>query len=33
MVIFINALVNKVQVPHADRKPGMWETLGQWLWP
>lgn len=33
MVIFINALVNKVQVPHAERKPGLWESLWGWLWP
>jgi len=33
LVIFINALINKVQVPHADRKPGFWERLGAWLWP
>jgi protein SCO1 len=33
MVIFINALINKVQLPHADRKPGLWETLWGWLWP
>jgi len=33
MVIFINALINRVQVPHADRKPGFWKRLGQWLWP
>lgn len=32
MVILINALINKVQVPHADRKPGLWDRLGQWLW-
>lgn len=32
-VIFINALINKVQVPHADRKPGFWESLGQRWWP
>lgn len=33
LVIFINALINKVQVPHADRKPGFWERLGAWIWP
>ncbi|MFZ5673166.1 MAG: SCO family protein [Pseudomonadota bacterium] len=33
MVIFINALINKVQVPHADRKSGFWRRLGQWWWP
>jgi len=33
MVIFINALINKVQVPHADRRPGFWESLGQRWWP
>lgn len=33
MVIFINALVNKVQLPHADREPGLWAKLWGWLWP
>lgn len=33
MVIFINALINKVQLPHADREAGLWETLWSWLWP
>ena len=33
MVIFINALINRVQVPHADRKLGFWQSLGQWWWP
>jgi len=33
MVIFINALINKTQVPHADRRPGLWERIGEWLWP
>lgn len=33
MVIFISALINKVQVPHADREPGLWKKLWGWLWP
>ena len=33
LVILINALVNKVQLPNADRQPGFWQMLGQWLWP
>lgn len=31
-VVFINALINKVQVPHDDPEPAFWERLREWLW-
>ena len=30
-VIYVNALVNKVQMPHADDEPGFWAKLKEWL--
>lgn len=31
LVVYVNALVNKVQMPHADDEPGFWEKLKEWF--
>lgn len=31
LVVYVNALVNKVQMPHADEEPGFWEKLKEWF--
>lgn len=30
-VMFVNALINKVQVPHGDAEPGFWARLKEWF--
>ena len=31
LVVYVNALVNKVQVPHVDDEPGFWDKLKEWF--